>query len=51
MKLGFQCVTAHSNPGFIYVLASPRGWIVMLLTPLWPESGFLARGISVAAAG
>jgi hypothetical protein len=51
MKLGFQCVTAHSDPGFMMSWRGPGGWIVMLLAPVWPESGFLARGTSVAAAG
>jgi hypothetical protein len=28
----------------------PHTWIVMLVTPVWPESGFLARDTLVAAA-
>jgi hypothetical protein len=44
MKLGFQCVTAHSNLGFMTSWRGLCSWIVMLLTPVWPESGFLARG-------
>jgi hypothetical protein len=45
MKLDFQCVTAHLNPGFMTSWRGPCSWIVMRLSPVWPESGFLTRGL------
>jgi hypothetical protein len=44
VKLDFRCVRTHWNRGFICVPAGPYIWIVILLTPMWPESGFLVRG-------
>jgi hypothetical protein len=40
MKLDFQCVKTHWNRGFIASWRSPRGWIVVLLVLVWPESDF-----------
>jgi hypothetical protein len=40
MKLDFQRVKTHWNRGFIASWRGPYSWIVMLLTPVWPESGF-----------
>jgi hypothetical protein len=51
MKLDFQCVTTHWNWSFMASWRGPYSWIVMLLAPVWHESGFLARGVSVSAVG
>jgi hypothetical protein len=51
VKLDFQRVKTHWNRGFTCILPGPHIWIVMLLPPVWPESGFLAHGTSVATVG
>ncbi len=44
MKLGFQCARTRWNLGFMCVSAGTLSWAVMLLSPVWPESGF-CRGL------
>ena len=41
MKPGIHCVTAHWNRGFIAFQLARRTRAVMLMVPVWPESGFL----------
>jgi hypothetical protein len=51
VKLDFQCAGTHWNRGFTASWRGPYSWVVMLVIPVWPESGFLAGGGTVAAAG
>jgi hypothetical protein len=50
MKLDFQCVKTHWNWGFMAPERGPYNWIVMLLAPVWPVSGFWPMALTAVAA-
>jgi hypothetical protein len=43
MKPGFQYVTTRWNQGFMAIRQAPPAWIVILMVPVCPESGFPRR--------
>ena len=40
MKPDFQCVITRWNLGFMAIRQTPPAWIVILMVPVCPESGF-----------